>query len=125
MLIQINEGVLFKETWNNNSSIKFLSPSNKETEVLISLIKETSEASSILCFSPIGKDKFSSILIQKKNNDTLKLDSKDYNYSGIIIKEISIEGISFFKIQIDQTDITSVSKLIIENIIRNYQTNQP
>ena len=76
-LIQINEGVLFKETWNNNSSIKFLSPSNKETEVLISLIKETSEASSILCFSPIGKDKFSSILIQKKNNDTLKLDSKD------------------------------------------------
>ena len=124
-VIQINEGVLFKETWNKNPSIKSLSPSNKETEVLISLIKETSEASSIICFSPVGKDKFSSILIQKKNNDTLKLDSKDSNYSGVIIKETSIEGINFFKIRIDQSDITSVSKLIIENIIRNYQTNQP
>ena len=130
-VIQINESVLFKETWNKNPSIKSLSPSNKETEVLISLIKETSEAISILCFSPIGKDKFSSILIQKKDNDTLMLDSKDSNYSnysnysGVIIKETSIEGINLFKIQIAQSEITSVSKLIIENIIRNYQTNQP
>jgi len=124
-IIIINEGSLFKEAWHNSSSIKSLSPEEEETKVLMSLIKNTSETSSILCFSPTGKEKFSSILIQRKKKDTLQSDSKYSNYSGINIRKTQIEGIIFFKIQINESEIISDSKLIIENIIRNYQSKQP
>ena len=126
LIIQINEGLLFKEVYNKNSSIQNLSPSNKEIKTLISLIQETSETSSILCFSPIGKDKFSSVLIQKKqfNSEPVRSNSKDIKYSGVNIIEESIDDLVFFKIIINQIEIISLSKLIIENIIRNYNTNQ-
>ena len=123
-IIIINEGSLFKEAWHNSSSIKSLSPEEEETKVLISLIKNTSETSSILCFSPTGKEKFSSILIQRNKKDTLQSDSKYSNYSGVNIRKTQIEGIIFFKIQINESEIISDSKLIIENIIRNYQSKQ-
>ena len=124
VVIQINEGIVFKETWNANSSIRSLSPSNKEVKILTSLIKENSKNSSILCFSATGKEKFSTILIQKKEIDTLKSIPNLTNYSGVKIKETSIEGINLYTILIDQNEIISVSKLMIENIIRNYQKNQ-
>ena len=62
-IIKINEGSLFKETWINTPSFKFLSPKKEEIKILISSIRNTSEVSSFLCFSPTGKDKFSPTVI--------------------------------------------------------------
>ena len=124
-IIKINEGSLFKETWINTPSVKFLSPKKEEIKILISSIRNTSEVSSFLCFSPTGKDKFSPLLIQQKNKDTINSSLEYSNYSGFNINEISIKGVDFFKIDINQSEIISSSKLIIENIIRNYQSNQP
>ena len=124
-VVKINEGSLFKETWNNSPSIKFLSPKKEEIKILISLLSNTSEASSFLCFSPTGKNKFSPLLIQQKYKDTIDSSLEQSKYSGFNIREFSVRGLDFFKINIGQSEITSSSKLIIENIIRNHQSNQP
>ena len=124
VIVKINEGSLFKQTWNNSNSIQSLSPKEKETRVLISLIEDNTEVGSILCFSPTGKEKFSPILIQNKVKDSLKSDSKYVNYSGVNIKKITVDGINLFEVQIGLNRVTSSSGLIIENIIRNFQTNQ-
>ena len=125
VVLQINEGSLFEKIWSKNISIQALSPSKIEIEVLSSLIKETSESFSILCFSAIGKEKFSSILIQKNNINKFKSDSEGSIYSGVFISEASLKGKKFYKILINNIEIISFSKLIVENIIRNYKKNQP
>ena len=47
VIVKINEGSLFKQTWNNSNSIQSLSPKEKETRVLISLIEDNTEVGSI------------------------------------------------------------------------------
>ena len=124
LIVKINEVSIFKENWQNNSSFNFLIPQKKETKALISLIKNTSESTPILCFTPSGKENFSSILIQKSTKDSLRTDYEFSDYSGFNIKEISVEGISFFIVQINKSDIISNSKLIVENAIRTYKSKQ-
>ena len=77
LVLQINEGSIFKDVWKKNQSLKCISPSNKETEILISLNDQNLENKSLLCFSPVGKEKLSTILIQIISSDSIKKYSKN------------------------------------------------
>tara|TARA_B100001059_G_scaffold157765_1_gene157390 strand:- start:4731 stop:7151 length:2421 start_codon:yes stop_codon:yes gene_type:complete len=125
LVLQINEGSIFKEVWKKNQSLKCISPSNKETEILISLNDQNLENKSLLCFSPVGKEKLSTILIQIISSDSIKKYSKNEKYSGVNIIQDKIEGIEFYSAKINKINIVSSSKLMVENIIRNFQNNQP
>ena len=120
-LIQINESLSYKEIFNYNTVRPFL-PKNKSLIDLSSILNEIEDEVSLISFSSIGKNKFSTTLIQTKTNDSLSLSDKISSYSGYDIYKIKIHNTVFYKVILDNNEIVSDSKLTIENVIRNYNS---
>ena len=122
-LIQINEKVSFKELINYSTFKPFI-PKNDNLIKLSPIIEDNSNKIALICFSSLGKDKFSTTLIHEKTPDSFFLNTNISKYSGYEIIEKKINKTIFFKVFLEKNEIISASKLTIENIIRNYNSNQ-
>ena len=122
-LIQINEKVSFKELINYSTFKPFI-PKNDNLIKLSPIIEDNSNKIALICFSSLGKDKFSTTLIHEKTPDSFFLNTNISKYSGYDIIEKKINKTIFFKVFLEKNEIISDSKLTIENIIRNYNSNQ-
>ena len=122
-LIQINESTSFKELLNFSTFKPFV-PKNDNLLKLSPILQDNLNKVSLICFSSLGKDKFSTTLIHEKTPDSIILNANISNYSGYDIVEKKINKTIFFKVFLEKNEIISDSKLTIENIIRNYNANQ-
>ncbi len=122
-LIQINESTSFKELLNFSTFKPFV-PKNDNLLKLSPILQDNLDKVSLICFSSLGKDKFSTTLIHEKTQDSIILNANISNYSGYDIVEKKINKTIFFKVLLEKNEIISDSKLTIENIIRNYNANQ-
>ena len=122
-LIQINESISFKEL-SNFSTFKPFIPKNDNLIKLSTIIEDKTDKVALICFSSLGKDKFSTTLIHQKTSDSLLLNANIYKYSGYNILEKKINKTTFFMVSLEKNEIISDSKLTIENIIRNHIANQ-
>ena len=122
-LIQINESTSFKELLNFSTFKPFV-PKNDNLLKLSPILQDNLNKVSLICFSSLGKDKFSTTLIHEKTPDSIILNANISNYSGYDIIEKKINKTIFFKVFLEKNEIISDSKLTIENIIRNYNANQ-
>lgn len=77
----------------------------------------------IWSYNTLGKDKLVKTLIFESNDQSeFKIESKQsYQYESIKIKIFQIKDKSFYTSNLAQHTIVSNSKIIIENIIRNYK----
>ncbi len=78
-----------------------------------------------LSLNLLGKNEpIKTLVFQQKENDSLKLEAKSkYDYDGFTIQEIATKDQPVFSASVENFQILSDSKIILENIIRNY-TNQ-
>jgi hypothetical protein len=79
----------------------------------------------LLTYNTLGKgEPLKTIVFQNKTNDSLKITSKtSYEYDGFKINEIDRDNKVLFSTIIDGFYTLSESKIILENIIRNYSSN--
>lgn len=122
-LIQVNESRSFKELLGYDTFKPFI-PRNNNLMKLIPIIDDTTDKIALICFSSIGKDKFSTTLIHEKIPDSSFSVTNSFIYSDYNILETKINETIFFKVFLETTEIISDSKLTIENIIRNFNMNQ-
>jgi len=85
-LIQINESTSFKELLNFSTFKPFV-PKNDNLLKLSPIIQDNLDKVSLICFSSLGKDKFSTTLIHEKTPDSIILNANISNYSCYDIEE--------------------------------------
>lgn len=124
MVIQFDDFSGWKENLNNQNFLSKHKSSTlldfwslKEFEALIDLPEEL-----LLCYNTLGKNEIVKTLIFNQNKaDTLKLASKQsYEYESYSIKVLSQDQKEFYSTEIGGFRILSHSKIILENLIRNY-----
>ncbi len=132
IIIKINdlEGASSKLRDNNfiknNKQLAFLNYFKK-----LPVINETQETSSLLCFSPLGKNDFEYTYISKFDPTIIKNDSlstkniETIDYNKHTIYKITTKENSFFATKKDSILIASSSQLLIENAIRTKENPIP
>ncbi|MDG2397417.1 MAG: hypothetical protein P8M03_07185 [Flavobacteriaceae bacterium] len=124
LIIKINDINEYRNEYNNNLILsKFLKLDENLISSVKTIIPKQISKNSILCFSKIGKEKITYTYIgnfKKKQIDTL---DSNLIYSGQKIFFTKEKKTNLFITTINNTEIRSNSKLIIENCIRNYQNN--
>ncbi|QTY27007.1 hypothetical protein [Flavobacterium sp. CS20] len=108
----------FLRTHKENSVIKFWSLQHWHD--LVEMPEEF-----LLTYNVIGKNKLAQTLITKdfKNSSIQKESKLTYTYNQIKIKTFETNKQEFFMTQLADNTIFSTSKIIIENVIRNYKDN--
>ena len=123
IVIQINDLDYIKSFITNNELFSNTYFSRDSLNNLINRINiHESKNSGLLSFSTYGKNNVAITFISKKNfSDSLKMQNNDsYKYNKYEIFKQN----SFYKTYLDQTVVSSSSDIIIENIIRNYNSNK-
>lgn len=133
VVIKINDLESTKNKLRDNNFVK-----NNTSLSLFSYFKNLSildensaKTSSLLCFSPIGKNDFEYTYISRFDPAIIKSDSlntksiETINYAEKIIHKVTTDQHSFFATQQDSILIASSSQLLIENIIRQQETKTP
>ena len=123
IVIQINDLDYIKSFITNNELFSNTYFSRDSLNNLINRINiDESKNSGLLSFSTYGKNNVAITFISKKNfSDSLKMQNNDsYKYNKYEIFKQN----SFYKTYLDQTVVSSSSDIIIENIIRNYNSNK-
>ena len=121
LIIKINSEFEFnKQTINNPLISHILSIDNKSVESLKEILPEKITPESILCVAKISKNKTGYLYVGKKSKT--KSDEKDIliEYSN---KEIILTKKNIYISEIDSFSIRSNTKFLIENCIRNHQSN--
>ncbi|WP_378186652.1 hypothetical protein ACE939_15575 [Aquimarina sp. W85] len=125
VVIKINDLDQAKSKLVNNSFLK----TNDSFELVkyfkaLPVIKESITSPSLLCFSPLGKNKFEYTYITSIHDVILKNDAtttkkiEKLTYSGIDFHKIMLPEATFYAVQQDSVLIASSSQLLIENRIR-------
>ena len=123
IVIQINDLDYIKSFITNNELFSNTYFSRDSLNNLINRINiDESKNSGLLSFSTYGKNNVAITFISKKNfSDSLKMQNNEsYKYNKYEIFKQN----SFYKTYLDQTVVSSSSDIIIENIIRNYNSNK-
>ena len=124
LVIQINNNNKFNNELKNNKILSFIKNLNPEISKSISDILPNEKSEKYLIFlSNIGKEKIGFTYLGKSGvvkNDSL---AENINYGGQKIKIIENQKGKYFSATIKNKYITSNSKLIIENYIRNHKKN--
>ena len=123
IVIQINDLDYIKSFITNNELFSNTYFSRDSLNNLINRINiDESKNSGLLSFSTYGKNNVAITFISKKNfSDSLKMQNNEsYKYNKY---EIFKEN-SYYKTYLDETVVSSSSDIIIENIIRNYNSNK-
>ena len=121
LILKINSEVEFNKQKINNPLIShILSVDNESVESLKKILPEKITTESILCVAKISKNKIGYLYIGKKGK--IESDEKELliEYSD---KEIILTKKNIYVSEIDSFSIRSNSKFLIENCIRNHQTN--
>ena len=123
IVLQIND---FNYIRNYISSNQLVSSTYFAKDSLSNLINriniDESKNSGLLSFSNYGKNNIAITIITNKNSsDSLnKFDYKSYRYNKYDI----FQEKDYFKTYLDDLVVSSTSDIIIENIIRNYNSNK-
>jgi len=123
IVIQINDLDYIKSFITNNELFSNTYFSRDSLNNLINRINiDESKNSGLLSFSTYGKNNVAITFISKKNfSDSLKMQNNEsYKYNKYEIFKQN----SFYKTYLDQTVVSSSSDIIIENIIRNYNSKK-
>ena len=123
IVIQINDLDYIKSFITNNELFSNTYFSRDSLNNLINRINiHESKNSGLLSFSAYGKNNVAITFISKKNfSDSLKMQNNEsYKYNKYEIFKQN----SFYKTYLDQTVVSSSSDIIIENIIRNYNSKK-
>ena len=123
IVIQINDLDYIKSFITNNELFSNTYFSRDSLNNLINRINiDESKNSGLLSFSTYGKNNVAITFISKKNfSDSLKMQNNEsYKYNKY---EIFKEN-SYYKTYLDETVVSSSSDIIIENIIRNYNSKK-
>ena len=123
IVIQINDLDYIKSFMTNNEVFSNTYFSRDSLNNLINRINiDESKNSGLLSFSTYGKNNVAITFISKKNfSDSLKMQNNEsYKYNKYEIFKQN----SFYKTYLDQTVVSSSSDIIIENIIRNYNSKK-
>ena len=123
IVIQINDLDYIKSFMTNNELFSNTYFSRDSLNNLINRINiHESKNSGLLSFSTYGKNNVAITFISKKNfSDSLKMQNNEsYKYNKYEIFKQN----SFYKTYLDQTVVSSSSDIIIENIIRNYNSKK-
>jgi len=124
LVVKFNDYNSWKENLKTQS---FLSKQKKSPlkeifniDDLQTIIELPDEA--ILSYNVLGKDEaIKTIAFQNREKDSLLLQSKiSYEYEGFKINELSSEKENYFIVNINENNILSNSKIILENVVRNY-----
>ncbi|MFD2696588.1 hypothetical protein ACFSQ0_01135 [Mesonia sediminis] len=89
------------------------------------------EEESLICFTPAGKDRPAITLLSKHTPELVDLDKiKDkkvtsYTYDNATVKHYTLNKVEAYTVQLEQLFVVSTSKLVLENIIRNFATPIP
>ncbi|MFL1895099.1 hypothetical protein ACJRPK_05310 [Aquimarina sp. 2-A2] len=125
VVIKINDLEQAKSKLLNNSFLK----ANDSFALVnyfkaLPVTKESISSSSLLCFSPLGKNKFEYTYITSLHDVLLSTDSitnksiEKLTYSGREIHKVTSPTSTFYAVQQDSVLIASSSQLLIENTIR-------
>ena len=121
LIIKINSEVEFNNQTINNPLISHILSIDKESvQSLKKILPEKITPESILCVAKISKNKTGYLYVGKKNK--MESDEKELliEYSD---KEIILTKKNIYVSEIDSFSIRSNSKFLIENCIRNHQSN--
>ncbi|WP_103072507.1 hypothetical protein [Aquimarina sediminis] len=97
----------------------------------LSILNESNQSESLLCFSPLGKNDFEYTYISKFDPSVIRTDSintkkiETIAYSDQTIYKITSKGQPFFATKQDSILIASSSQLLIENAIRMQKAPTP
>ncbi len=124
LVFQINDKNKLESELKNNKILTFIKNSNPEiSNSILNILPVKKSEKYLICLSNIGKDKIGFTYVGKSNiidHDSL---SKKINYGGFKINIIENPKGNYFSATIKNKYITSNSKLIIENYIRNHENN--
>jgi len=125
VIININDLSNTKEILTNNKLLPFIISSTKEISSKLNLLSnKNSEREGLLSLSTYGKNEIAFTYIRKSNsfdtileNDTLK---NNYQKNEIFVEEVN--GKDVHKVIIDQYIVSSNKDIILENIIRDFNS---
>ena len=121
LIIKVNSEIIFNKELVDNSLISHILSIDKESvESLKKILPKKITAKSILCVAKISKNKTGYLYVGKKSNIESDLKESSIEYSN---KKIILTKKNIYISEIDSFSIRSNSKFLIENCIRNYQSN--
>ncbi len=132
VVVKINNLSSFKSDIKNNDFLKTIAPTPffAEFETYFESLQHiNTQNEALLCINEVGKDDFEYTLITKNETNLFVIDStknastKTITYNNNQIKEVTIANKTNFNMVLDSTFIHASSKLITENISRNYKNS--